>query len=149
MSRPIEYRFWDGEKMYDWSWAQEYQVEHLFNPDVEVWEVMQFIGMKDRDSKKVFEDDIIEVYDTNRGCMMCDEWESCEGEADEMHKEHGSHGHENPGDCEMYICTQKVKFSYGGYFCTEDTGDYCPSLAADEIEMRVIGNIYQNPELKV
>jgi hypothetical protein len=32
-------------------------------------------------------------------------------------------------------------------FCEEDTGEYCPSLGADEIELEVVGNIYKNPEL--
>jgi hypothetical protein len=60
--------------------------------------------------------------------------------------EHGEHKHD--GGCDDLICKQQIKWSdVGGYFCDEDTGDFCPPLGADEIEMEVIGNIYENPDL--
>jgi len=43
---------------------------------------------------------------------------------------------------------QEVKSSYGsGYFCNENTGEFCPPLGADEMELEVIGNIYESPDL--
>lgn len=56
--RKIKYRFWDGKQMYDWGWAQEYQVEHVFSPDVEDWKVMLFTGLLDCHGKEIYEGDV-------------------------------------------------------------------------------------------
>lgn len=62
MRREIEFRFWDGDnkKMYDWSWSREYQVEHVFEPDVSGWNVMQFTGLLDSTGMKIWEGDLVE-----------------------------------------------------------------------------------------
>jgi uncharacterized phage protein (TIGR01671 family) len=111
--------------------------------------VMQFTNLKDKNGKEIYEGDIVHVYDTNAWCSLCETWEECDGESDPEHKEHGEHGHTNRQDCDLYICTQEVKWSEcTGYFCAEDTGEYCPALgSSDDVELERVGNIYENPEL--
>ena len=48
-----------------------------------------------------------------------------------------------------YLCTQKVEWAeVGGYFCDEDTGNCRPPLGdGDEINLEVIGNIYEHKHL--
>lgn len=107
----------------------------------------QSTGFFDRKGKEVFDGDIVRVYDTERWCV-CDDWEDCDAPDDTGCAEHGEHKHEKPHDCEKFICTQEVAWSeWGGYFCEEDTGEYCPALGADEIEMEIIGNMCESPEL--
>jgi hypothetical protein len=88
----------------------------------------QYIGKRDRNNVEVFEGDTINVYDTNRGCYECDEID--EGRL----TEHDPEG----GGCENHLCWQVVAVKYGGYFCDEDTGDYCPPLHDDYIELELI-----------
>ena len=106
----------------------------------------QYINKIDITGKEVYEGDVINVYDTERDCI-CNEWEDCEGEESAEHKEHGEHIHKE-NECEQFICSQTVEFAYSlGYFCDEDTGDFCPPLGADEIAVEVTGNIHNQPSL--
>lgn len=109
--------------------------------------LMQFTGLHDKNGREAFGQDVVRVYDQNRYCI-CDEWEDCEGDGTSQHRNHGEHKHEAYEDCEKFLCTQEIKLSrQGGYFCNEDTGEFCPPLGAEEIELEIIGNIYGNPEL--
>lgn len=88
--------------------------------------VMRYTGIKDKNKKEIWEGDIVEVRIP----------EEYGGDLDEDGKE-------------QYLCRQEVKASKesGGYYTIEDTGEYCPSLGSDEVNVEVLGNIYENPKL--
>lgn len=154
MPREMKFRAWDASgkvmvyfdfqhlvraAMNDGRMDDGCRVQDLLDPSVPK---MQYIGIHDRNNKEVFDDDTVRVYDMNRWCE-CNDWSECEDGC----TEHQTHKHENPEDCDNYLCTQKVGFDSGaGYFCSEDNGEYRPALSAYEIELEVIGNLYENPK---
>ena len=144
MTREIKFRAWDKEN-------KGFVIEPFFvRPsyfqdqavlvkrgnvleEIPSCELMQYINLKDKNGKEIYEGDIVKVWDNNRSCEECD---LIDEDQKNMHTE----------ECENYLCTQEIKWACG-YFCDEDTGDYCPPLENEEIEMEVIGNIYENKEL--
>lgn len=81
---------------------------------------VQFTGILDKNDKEVYEDDVVDV---------------------KMAEDYG-------GEDGNLLCRQVVKWSKnGGYFSDEDTGEYCPCLGSEELEIEVVGDIHQNPEL--
>lgn len=148
--RTIKFRqFFDGQFHY-WGYTENGGfTTPLTTAEAHDIDSNQFTGLLDKTGKKVYEGDIVRVYDTERHCI-CDEWEDCDApEATDIEcKEHGLHKHEEYNDCDKFVCIQEVKWGdYTGYFCEEDTGEFCPALGSDEMEMEIIGNIYENPEL--
>lgn len=149
--REIKFRAWDVSEKEIVPWA------HVINDPDDYWHglmlgqapegdvIMQYTGLKDKNGKEIYEGDVIRVFDTNRVCI-CGEWDDCDSPADGSCEKRGEHKHETVFDCDLLLCTQKVEWNCG-YFCTEDTGDYCPPLGDDYLELEVIGNIYENPEL--
>lgn len=148
MKHHIAYRYYDEDAQKMWGWEQVQKIDQWWLRD----NVMPSTGLPSRSGSLVYEGDIVRVFDTERYCI-CNEWDDCEGIEDPLdkrsaeHKNHGEHKHESPVDCGKYVCRQEVKWSSGGYFCDEDTGDFCPPLGAEEIELEVIGNRYENPEM--
>ena len=58
--REIKFRAWDGEEMTDWDEFDggDMTLEQFFAPDVPVWNVMQFTGLKDKNGKEIYEGDL-------------------------------------------------------------------------------------------
>ena len=80
-------------------------------------DVVRSAGLKDKNKEEIFEGDIIRVVST----------------FDDIHE----------------VCVQEVKWAEeGGYFCEEEAGyDLMPALGNEQLELEIIGNIYENPEL--
>lgn len=133
-----KFRAWDGlnKKMSYWTMNDLCTYSEKDEKPNALDEWMQFTGIIDDKGKEVYEGDIVKVWDTQNKPDPDDE---------EDNKEHYK-------ECldDAYLCTQVVeKSEYGGYFCEEDNGEYCPPLGSqDDVTVEVIGNIYQNPELK-
>lgn len=93
--------------------------------------IMQYTGITDYDGKEIWEDDIVKVYWAN------DYQSEDEGEV-------------TANDDQALACIQRVtqREPGQGYACDKDNGEYTPWLGdTDELVVKVIGNIYQNPEL--
>ena len=150
MEKELKLRAWNEQEgimlyrdLFDMNWyttpTNDENGSHCWGPisggQRRFLKVMLSTGLFDRNKKEIYKGDIIKVWDTNRSCEEC-----------EMIEEGTKNSHSNEDDCENYLCTQEVKFNCG-WFCEEDTGDCCPPLSEDYLELEIIGNIYQNPEL--
>ncbi|EBF6011846.1 TPA: hypothetical protein K8U00_002328 [Listeria monocytogenes] len=79
--------------------------------------VSQFTGLKDKNGKKIFEGDIVEIIEIDAFGNL--DWNRLKG---------------------------KVMFSEGAWLVT-DSGSFAIPLWSEINEIEVIGNIYENPEL--
>lgn len=137
--REIKVKFWNGKKMspayelldllYEGvpSILQDTNGELDTNPkSLAKIVTLEWTGLLDKNGKEIYEGDIVVV----RISEVYGGTDDDEGNAE-------------------YLCTQEVKASKssGGYYTIEDTGEYCPGLGSDEIEIKIIGNIYENPDL--
>lgn len=138
MSRPIEFRIWNGEEIiyYDDTYRTQYQL--LLNGNVNVHEtgcdekciLMQFTGSLDRNGVKIFEGDVVFTIRTN-------------------------YFYDRKTKSNIKIEEKQEPFSikwidelYSGGCCDHgqvttgfDFREWCSN------ELEVIGNIYENPEL--
>ena len=116
MSRVIKFRAWD--KAYKWMFTPEQLDKVLQQP--EMFDVMQYIGLKDKNGVEIYEGDVVR-YNTGETWFV--EWDA---------KQSGF----------MYMNRQVVDES--GRKKPSGIG-YGQLPGSHEVE--VIGNIYENPEL--
>jgi len=133
MSREIKFRAWDeiGEWMGDIT-SIDFDEKSIFmttrcSDDENCFEldktpIMQYTGLKDKNGKEIFEGDVVEYNDFN--------------------------SLRTGGHAEDKIIVGKVIFSCGMWMVEENNcgHDLYEALVNDE-ELKVIGNIYENPEL--
>jgi uncharacterized phage protein (TIGR01671 family) len=117
--REIKFRAWDKELERMWNWTESKRLSRTFANGKETlispletfiqqsdrYNLMQFTGLFDRNSKEIWEGDIVQ----------------------------------------MDILTNEVLFKQG-MFCIEEDGSWYP-LSQFYSVIKVIGNIYENPEL--
>ena len=82
-------------------------------------ELLQYTGLKDKNGKEIYVGDVVNVYD----------------------KENYSKG-------DQLVTTDLVKWSEeGGYWTSYEPGDYYLPLGSDDLELKIIGNVYENSDL--
>lgn len=120
-NREIKFRAWDGVNMWHEGGNGDYFLtagDMLARPDVTV---IQFTGLKDGNGVEIFEGDILEVNLQFRNFP-----------GDELHD---------------HFITATVDFHDGAFWFTGGGHTHCLWFHYPEEVRRVIGNIYENPEL--
>ena len=129
MSREIKFRCWDKRlnKMYkvlsikfdepQWIYCEDSRFDH-FSLKPDELEIMQFTGLKDKNGKEIYEEDIVvwSCFDGERYRVIYDRW--------------GIPALAGVFNCEAYDFKEL---------------DMCHNATSNKCE--VIGNIYENPEL--
>jgi hypothetical protein len=78
----------------------------------EHWIFDQYTGITDLHEEEIYENDTVRVY-------RAESFEDENGDESEEIKD------------EYFLCEQVVKWN-NGYFCDEDTGEFCPPLGDDD-----------------
>lgn len=140
-NRPIKFRVWDGERMLSPEEAKGYRLA----PDGTLWHwgpvatpvpashsiALQFTGLTDAEGREVYEGDIASWTDYDgkmRGTQMC-----------------GSVGFYSEGDGvggAIPGCWAVFRLIQGMPYCEDSLHDILTRTGS-----RVVGNIYENPDL--
>lgn len=144
MNRLIKFRAWDGKQF----WWNQFTITSsgLINKSEPVrewhswknedWVLNQFTGLKDKNNKDIYEDDIITIGDT---------------ETDSISPEIGgpSYNIRAIGIVEFIDSSFGCKIISGGDYLRENEFmsfiEICQEVGLQDIQ--IIGNIYENPEL--
>lgn len=146
--REIKFRAWhkEKEKMFVPTWINKDMSvgmpDNISNNEsdsivTDNIEIMQFTGLHDRGGDEIYEGDIVRVeFDPYSNDVF--------NENGEFVREEETYDH-----CEI----SEVKFENGGFVVSADFGDYSQTTvgwAIDDgsmVALKIIGNIYENPEL--
>jgi len=138
--REIKFRAWDKEKkiMFQWDelsvdsygastsndYSKDDNADYVLNQNAIL---MQFTGLLDKNGREIYQNDIAMVKEREDGSAQIGvvEWDTSEARFF------------------IHVKTYRVNMWYGfESLCIEEDG-----MFTDKYDIRVIGNIYENPEL--
>lgn len=134
----VSIKIFDSTKTRSDEMIRDLPLENAKEHNSRAYSIREFTGLLDRNGIEIYERDIVNVYHASEYMEPKD----YEGEnTDDPKNEHWN-------KTNAFVCKQEVKWSEdGGYFCAEDTGEYCPPLGSqDDVIIEIIGNIYSSPE---
>ena len=129
MKREIKFRFWN-KKFKQWIDGEFPLIDGVFDFSTDIYEVTQFTGLKDKNGKEIYEGDIVEVQ--NLPCQIQKMRVICSVEF----------------EWAAWVAIVRKVVVWDGYTKGVEAPDmFFFSSMIDTREFRVIGNIYENPEL--
>ena len=128
MNREIKFRAWNGEGMVDLysttklALASGFNIDGLFIPFHKDYILMQFTGLLDKNSKEIYEGDVVNIGSSDFGFIKNEKGENVEYEVK----------HEG---CDYILYRNDLKLKWGRLSRLEELFWQC----------EVIGNIYEKP----
>lgn len=142
--REIKFRVWypyewDGEtdkpikfKMsYDWAFEEYAPINDLLNSFDDDHKIMQYTGLKDKNSKEIYEGDVLQKYITDY--------------EHEDYQEFVDSGYETIEP--MKKITDVCSLEHFRYWLKNESFGYEGEYLESPEDWEIIGNIYENPEL--